>query len=165
MESSNDATAALTEVVGKTAFVDLMNLIAKNLNMKNTYFIDAMGLDPDEPDGPINYSTAEDLAKLTINLLQTKPKILEISGLPEYNLYSASDVFHHKIENTNELLGEIPGIIGGKTGWTPEAKGCLLLVTKVPQSRGIAINVVLGSSDRFKEMKKLVEWLKEAYKW
>ena len=169
MESSNDATAALTEVVGEMAFVDLMNLEAKNLNLKNTYFIDAMGLDPDELDGPINHSAAEDLAKLTINLLQTKPKILEISALPEYNLYLANGLFHHKIKNTNELLGESAswrtGIIGGKTGWTPQAGGCLILVIKSPQNRGALINVILGSPNRFEEMRKLINWLNEAYKW
>jgi len=165
MESSNDATAALTEVIGKKAFVDLMNLEAKNLELENTYFVDAIGLDPDVPDGPINHSTAEDSAKLAIYLLEDKPKILGILSLSEFNLYLANGMFHHKIKNTNELLGEIPNIIAGKTGWTPEAEGCLLLVTKMPQSKGIAINVVLGSSDRFGEMKKLVEWLKEAYKW
>ena len=165
MESSNDATAALTELIGETAFVDLMNLTAEDLNLKNTYFIDAMGLDPDEPAGPINHSTAEDLASLAIHLFEDKPKILGILSLPEFDLYSANGTFHHKIKNTNELLGEVPGIIGGKTGWTPEAEGCLFLVTKVPQSRGIVINVILGSSDRFREMKKLVDWIGKAYKW
>jgi len=165
MESSNDATAALTELIGEKAFVDLMNLTAEDLELENTYFIDAIGLDPDTPDGPINHSTAEDLAKLTIYLLEIKPKIIGILSLPEYNLYSTEGVFHHKIKNTNELLQEIPGIVAGKTGWTPEAEGCLLIIFKFPENKGEIINVILGSSDRFKEMKKLVEWLKEAYKW
>jgi len=165
MESSNDATGALVEVVGEEAFVDLMNLTAKNLDMKNTFFVNSTGLDPDNPKDPVNYSTAEDMAKLAIYLLEKKPKIFEISTQSEIDLYSANGFFHHKIKNTDALLGEIPGIIGGKTGRTPLAQGCLLLVTKMPRSNGVTVNVVLGSSDRFGEMKKLFEWLREAYKW
>ena len=165
MESSNDATGALVQVVGEEAFVDLMNLTAENLGMKNTFFVNSTGLDPDNPKDPVNYSTAEDMAKLAIYLLKNKPKILEISTQPEIDLYSANGFFHHKIKNTDALLGELPGIIGGKTGRTPLAQGCLLLVTKAPQSNGVMVSVVLGSSDRFGEMKKLVEWLKDAYKW
>lgn len=165
IESSNDATAALTELTGETVFVDLMNLAAENLGLKNTRFIDAIGLDPDEPEGPINRSTAEDLANFSIYLLENKPRILGILSLPEFNLYTASGVFHHTIRNTNELLGEIPGIIAGKTGKTPIAGGCLIIISEAPAKEGKIINVILGSSDRFKEMKKLVGWLNKAYKW
>jgi len=31
--------------------------------------------------------------------------------------------------------------------------------------KGIIINVILGSEDRFKEMKKLTQWIKKAYIW
>jgi D-alanyl-D-alanine carboxypeptidase len=165
IESSNDATAALTELIGENAFVDLMNLTAGNLQMRNTHFVDAIGLDPDEPDGQINFSTAEDLVKLTAFLLKNRLEVLKISSLPEYNLYTANGVFHHKIKNTNELLVEIPDVVGGKTGWTPQAQGCLLLVIEAPKNQGKIINVILDSSDRFGEMKKIVDWLKEAYKW
>ena len=163
IESSNDAAEALTEVIGKEAFVELMNLQAESFGLQNTQFFNPTGLEPDKPDGPINYSTAKDLAKLTAYLLKTNPEILEISALPEYDLYTSDGIFHHKLLNTDELLKEIPGVMGSKTGWTPQAQGCLILVVKAPNNNGVLINVILGSPNRFAEMKKLINWVGEAY--
>ena len=169
MESSNDAAIALAETTGESALIDLMNLTAANLGLKNTHFVNLTGLDPDKPEGSINYSTAENLAKLTAYLSKAKPLILEITGTREFFLYSPNGVFHHQIENTNELLKESASwrtaIIGGKTGWTPESQGCLIIIMKSPENPGKIINVILGSPDRFGEMKKLIDWLNSAYKW
>ena len=165
MESSNDAAGALSQVIGKKAFIDLMNLEAENLGLKNTHFVNLAGLDPDEPNGPVNYSTTEDLADLAFYLLKTKPLIFEILRTSELDFFSSDGIFHHKIINNNQLLGKIPSIVGGKTGETPKASGCLLLVIKAPDSKGYLINVILGSADRFGEMQKLIDWLNSAYKW
>lgn len=163
MESSNDAAYALTELIGQESFVALMNLEAKSLGMENTHFFNPTGLDPDNPADPLNYSTAEDLVELTKDLLKNQPLIWEILSTPKFDLYGP------ELINTNEFLGETTGlgvkIIGGKTGWTPEAKGCLLLVVKAPRNKGEIINIILGSEDRFGEMKKLINWLNQAYRW
>lgn len=150
IESSNDAAYALSEVISPEAFGDLMNLEARYLGMENTHFVDPMGLSPE------NRSTARDLVVLTKNLLG-KPLIWEILGKPEFNLYTPDGIFHHKLQNTNELLGKIPGIIGGKTGYLPEAKECLLLVFKAPKNNeGVIINIILGAENKFEEMEKLI---------
>lgn len=165
IESSNDAAVALVEVIGEEAFVGLMNLQAKAIGMENTKFINPTGLDPDDSGGPINYSSARDLVKLMNFIMKTNPKILEISALPEYDLYSPDNTFHHKLINTSGLLSEIDGVVASKTGWTPEAEGCLALAIKAPNNRGTIINVILGSPDRFGEMRKLIKWVKEAHQW
>ena len=159
MESSNDAAQALAEVIGEKTFVELMNSEAKNLNLESTHFANPTGLDH-----PKNYSTTEDLVKLA-NYLSKKPLIWEILSTPEFDLYSPEGIYHHRLLNKNELLGEIPGIVGGKTGWTPQAGDCLLLVLKSPKNQGYLINVILGSKDKFEEMRKLVEWIHKAYLW
>lgn len=167
MESSNDAAFALSEVIGKKSFVNLMNFEAESLGLQNTYFADCMGLDPKIAEGPINYSTVEDLAKFT-NYLLKNPLIWEISGTKEFDLYDANGIFHHQIKNTNKLLESVvwqAKIIGGKTGWTPRAGDCLLLVVKAPKSQGYLINIILGSEDRFGEMEQLLNWGEKAYKW
>lgn len=173
MESSNDAAYALTETMGEEAFVDLMNLTAKDLGLENTYFVNPTGLDPHtsggvgadpQEDALPHHSTAEDLVKFT-NYLLKKPLIWEILSTYEFDLYSPNGLFDHKVLNTNELLGQIPSIVGGKTGETPKAGDCLLLVLKAPRNNGYLINVILGSQDRFKEMKKLIGWVRRAYKW
>lgn len=164
MESSNDAAFALANDypgMGEEKFIGLMNLAAQELNLKDTCFFNPSGLDPDEdePDEKINYSTGIDLVKLTKELLK-EPLIWEILATPKYKLYGP------ELVNTNKLLEEIPGIIGGKTGYTEEALSCFLLVSKAPKSKGVLINVILGSvEDRFEEMKKLTNWLQQAYLW
>ena len=164
MESSNGAAVALADDVGEKEFVDLMNKTAASLNLENTFFVNPSGLDPDNPSDLANYSTAEDLAKLGNHLLANQPLIWEIAGNSEFNLYLPDGVFYKQLKNTNELLKEFPQI-GGKTGWTPEAQGCLLLIYRAPNENGYLVNVVLGSENRFEDMKKLINWLKEEYKW
>ena len=167
IESSNDAAYSLSEISGKEAFVDLMNLEAKNLGLNNTYFMNPTGLDPDNENELSNLSTVNDISKLTKKLLKNS-LILKIFSIPEMDFYTGDGVFHHHIKNTNELIFNPKWetkIIGGKTGWTPKAMGCLLLITKAPRGSGILINVILGADDRFKEMEKLVDWVQESYIW
>ena len=155
IKSDNEAAIALAEIIGKEAFVDLMNLEAKNLGLNNTYFANPTGLDPEFPTEPINHSTAQDLVKFAKYLTLERPLIWDISTV---------QTFEDKV-NTNELLEEIPGIIGGKTGETPRAGKCLLLVVQAPKNKGYIINVILNSENHFKEMKELIDWTKYAYKW
>ena len=164
-ESSNDAVFALAEQIGTENFVGLMQDKAKILGMENTLFINPTGVDPDSQDQPYNYSTAADLIKLTRNLLAEKPNIWEILNTDTIDLYRPDGEFHHTLVNTNKLLGEIPGLVGGKTGWTPLAKESLLLVQENLKQDGFLVYVILGSDDRFGEMKRLVEWVKEAWRW
>ncbi|MFC1629862.1 D-alanyl-D-alanine carboxypeptidase family protein [Patescibacteria group bacterium] len=166
MESSNDAASALSEIISEEAFVELMNLEAENLGLENTYFINSTGLDPEEPDKKTNYSTAEDLVKLSIYLLDQDPLIWRILSFPEFNLYDESGAFHHQVQSTNKLLNSVwrEKIIGGKTGWTIEARGCLLLITKAPKNRYL-VSVILGSENRFEEMQTMLEWVNSAYKY
>ncbi len=150
IESSNDAAYALSEAIGVDNFVDIMNWQAKTLGLKNTHFTNPTGLDDSQ-----NYSTAQDLAILIKDLLQ-KPFIWEISKISKFDLYLADGTFHHQLKNTNQLLGEIPDIIGGKTGWTSQAQGCFILVLQ--KDNDYIINVVLGAEDRFAEMRKLINY-------
>ena len=165
IESSNDAAYALAEMVGIEAFTSLMNLEAGYLGLNDTYFVNPTGLDCGNL---VNYSSAGDLVKLTGYLLEKHSLIWEILGLEEFNLYSADGIYHHKLLTTNELLEESVDwrdeIIGGKTGWTFQAGGCLLLVLENSKSEYL-INVILGSRDRFGEMRKLVDWARRTKRW
>ncbi|MFH1462420.1 MAG: serine hydrolase [bacterium] len=161
MESSNDAAFALAndyDGMTEKIFIELMNQEAAKLNLKNTFFDNPTGLDPADSKRKMNYSTAADLASLAESLLET-PLVWEILSAKEYNFYGP------ELINTNELLGEIPEIIGGKTGYTEKSGGCMLLVLEAPQNKGFLVNVILGSNDRFEEIRKMVGWLKTAYQW
>jgi len=169
MESSNDAAFALAndyEEMDEKKFVEMMNAKAKELGLENTYFYNSSGLEPDTKNAKINYSSAKELAGLTRYLLAT-PKIWEILSTTEYNLYGPT------LKNTNELLSDQSilwkdKILGGKTGYAEKAGGCIILVLRAPKDKGFLINIALGtanSNNRFEEMKKLVEWVNQAYKW
>jgi len=158
IESSNDAAFALTEPIGEKGFVDLMNIESRKIGLNNTRFFNPTGLEPDEPDGLINYSTVRDLVRLAQYILKNYPQIFKISLNQSYVILKPNGALHHFIpENTNKLLGKVPGIIGGKTGWSPKASGCLLLILKDPKGSGYFINVVLGSKDRFGDMEKIIK--------
>jgi len=158
IESSNHAAFALSEAT-KEDFISLMNQKAKEVGLNDTYFKDSTGLNSG------NYSTARDLVKLTEYLLKNYPIITEISRTKEMDLQRLDGSYYGKLVNTNQLLGEIPEIVAGKTGFTTAAKGCLLLVLKNIQNNSYQIYVVLGAEDRFLEIKKIIDWVNLAYKW
>lgn len=157
IESNNDAVYALSEVLTPNVFVHLMDLEAQYLGMTNTFFEDPTGISEK------NKSNTEDLVILIKHLLEKQPLVWEILKKPEFNLKSPDGVFHHKLINTNETLREWGinlEIVGGKTGYTFQANGCFALVLKVVDN-GYLINVILGSNDRFGEMIKLTDFIKE----
>jgi len=152
IESNNWAAQDLAQIMGQEKFVALMNSTAQNLELNSTYFINPTGLDGKTE---FNYSTARDLVKFTRQIIEHKPVIWRISLLQEYK----------NSLNTNQLLGQVSGIIGGKTGATIKAGECLLLVVQAPNDRGHIINIILGSADRFGEMEELLDWVHNSYIW
>ena len=152
MESSNDASVALAETVEQKInqnFVSLMNKKVDELELKSTRFSDSSGLNS------TNISTVKELIEL-VKYSFNQPIIWEIMNTPEINLAG-----HHWI-NTDELLNRLPNVIGGKTGYTLEAQGCLILVVEQSSSEKL-ISVVLGAQQRFLETEKLIEWVEKAY--
>jgi serine-type D-Ala-D-Ala carboxypeptidase (penicillin-binding protein 5/6) len=172
MESNNAAAYALAERIKKNEmesptsvnnFVKLMNEKAKSLGMTNTSFSNPSGLDPVNKNDEINYSTASDLVILIENILE-KDLIWEILSLPEYDLSREDGFFKYKIKNTNILLDNFPSIVGGKTGTTSRAQQCFVSVFKKNDNEYL-ISVILGSNDRFKETKTILEWVNDSYYW
>jgi len=155
--SSNDAAWALAEVIDVPNFVEKMNEKAEDLGLENTHFVNPTGLDPEnlhyDPAvlSYFNYSTARDLAKLTQYILKEHPLIFEISIQEPL----------HKLRDGIFDLFLTQKVIGGKTGYTDEAGGCILFIFKNDKGN-LFINVILGtlsSSARITEMQKLIDWL------
>lgn len=156
MESSNDAAIALAEAFPETSLVDLMNQKAKEIGLTKTHFVEPTGYNP------ANLSTALDLAKLVKYSLQ-EPFIWQILKTPVIDLSSADGSINHHLTNTNQLLSGWPIIVGGKTGYTEKAQGCMALV--IEQASEYLIIIVLGAKERFSETENLINWVKEAYIW
>lgn len=155
IESSNDAAYALTHPVGEQAFVSLMNLYAEKLDLNQTQFHNPTGLEEEQHS---NQASPRDLIKLSEYILSNHPTIFELSSRNSYRVLNPSGSVHHRIdENTNSLVEEVSNLVGGKTGYTEEARECLLVVLENEDGPGYFINVILGSDDRFGEMKKIID--------
>ena len=174
LESNNSgayAAATAPEEIGFDDFIDLMNNKATNLGMTRTIYHNPSGLDTVRD---VNLSTARDIATLVKNLLDI-PLFWEIMEKTNYEIHSQRSNLYYLIETTNKFLDGTyfaydntpqwhDDIIGGKTGFTYEAMGCLVMVLEV--DGGYIINVVLGApgrQERFEEMEKLIDWVYKAY--
>lgn len=153
LRSGNDAAIALAEYIGGSieGFAELMNENVNNLGLENTHFITPHGLDDDN-----HYTTAYELALITdyalkneefSKIVNTKTVTIKINGIPRV------------INNTNELLGNLNGVYGVKTGFTNGAGRCL--VTAVKRDNMDIISVVLGADtkkDRTCDSVKIIEY-------
>ena len=152
LASGNDAAEALAATYpgGRGAMVAAMNEKAKELGLKRTHFTNPVGYDE-----YLHFSTAEDLARLAKGAME-KARFAQIVGTFEATVGSTDGSIKHEVRNLNELLGEVSGVKGVKTGWTEEAGENL--VTVVERNGEEVIVVVLSSKDRFSDTRKLVEW-------
>ncbi len=136
--SGNDAAVAIAEYLAGTesAFVDMMNKRASELNMTNTTFKNCNGLPADG-----HLSTARDIAIMSQELLK-HPKILEYSGI---YMETISEGRKTPIElvNHNKLVRFFEGCDGLKTGYTSEAKYCISATAKRNSVR--MLTVIMGA--------------------
>lgn len=136
--SGNDATVALAEKIAGTekAFVKLMNDKASSLELKNTHFVNATGLDAEG-----HYSSAYDMSVMARELVRHE-KILEFSSIYEDYLRKNTEKSFWLV-NTNKLVKFYSYIDGLKTGFTKNAGYCLTATGKKKDMR--LISVVMGS--------------------
>lgn len=141
MRSINGATVALAEAVAgsEEGFVRLMNEKAAKIGAENSVFINASGLP-----GPGQHVTAYDLAKVMKASLDY-PLLKEIINTRTAVVYSLNGR-HLFLKNTNQLLWSEDDLIGGKTGYTREARHCFVCAAKRGEST--LISVVLGERVR-----------------
>ena len=151
--SGNDAAVCLAEVCSGSVkdFSDLMNSKAEELGLKNSHFETPHGLDSDE-----HYTTAYELALLADYALQNST-FRKIVGTKTYTV--TINGYPKTLSNTNELLGNLNGVYGVKTGFTNGANRCL--VTTCKRDNMDIICVVLGCDTkkfRTNDSIKLIEY-------
>lgn len=158
MRSGNDAAVALAEYVAGSIdnFSNLMNSKAETLGLTSTHFSTPHGLDMDD-----HYTTAYELAIIAdyalkndtfSKIVKTKTYTITINGYPK------------TLSNTNELLGNLDGVYGVKTGFTNGANRCL--VTSCKRGNLDIICVVLGcdtKKDRTQDSIKLINYTFENF--
>jgi len=157
--SANDGAELLAReyVGGSEAYVAEMNRKAKELGLTRTSFVNPTGLDEA---GQV--STARDLVYLT-EVAMENPLFSSIVRTKEKTVSSVDGKIDHKLANINELLGEVDGVLGVKTGWTENARENL--VTYVERDGHKVMIALMGSQDRFGETEELIEWMFRSYDW
>ncbi len=143
IHSANDAAVALAEhVAGSTeAFVDLMNMRARELGMVDSEFHSVHGLPPAWNQKP-DLTTAKDLSLLARALIKY-PEALGWASTVTAPFRDGTFTLY----NPNKLVGKYRGLDGLKTGYTGPAGFCVT-ATAVQKGKRL-ISVVMGcSSDR-----------------
>lgn len=170
--SANESANILAEHVGGSieSFASMMNTKAQELGCKNTHFVNANGLHDES-----HYSCAYDLAIMYQYAWNHFPVFQSIESTVQYRLpttetYSKDD---RVFVNSNRMLIPSTGsdhqnyyyeyTTGGKTGYTSQAKNCL--VASATKNNFHLIAVVLGGvqdengvSYRFTDTKSLFEY-------
>jgi serine-type D-Ala-D-Ala carboxypeptidase (penicillin-binding protein 5/6) len=152
--SANDAAEVLAETTAgsREEFIVLMNKKAQDLGMENTHFLNPTGLDEDSGS---SYSTAYDLALLTRYIIRKYPVLVEISQTPYIYFDRTLEHQDYEMYSGINLLTTYPGVVGFKTGFTPEAG--LTLITLAREDGREIIGVLLGSENRREEAKQLLD--------
>ena len=158
LRSGNDCAVALAEYVAGSVpeFSNLMNQNAQMLDLNNTHFVTPHGLDEEE-----HYTTAYELAILADYALNNEV-FAQIVNTKSYTININKN--SKTLNNTNELLGNLNGVYGVKTGFTNGAGRCL--VTSIKRGNLDVICVVLGADtkkDRTRDSAKLIEYTFNKY--
>lgn len=181
LASDNAAALTIADNIGRemmqrtggndpvAVFVSQMNALAGTQGMTRTRFTNPHGLDAG------GYSTAKDLARLTIYALRNASyNFICSQQARRISFTRQGQTMAFDIKNTNQLLGQM-GVDGGKTGTTTRAGECLILTVRKPDritdmqggmKRRIPYRMViveLASNDRFGQGRMLIQQGWNAY--
>ena len=139
--SANDAIVALAEHTfgSEEAFVQAMNEKAVVLEMQNTSFENATGLDDDTTN---HLTSARDIAIMSKELLKHK-RVMEFTTIWMDTIRNGD----FGLTNTNRLVRFYKGITGLKTGYTSGAGYCISATAKRGETHLIAVIMGAESSD------------------
>lgn len=156
ISSSNDAAVQIALEVsdGTENFAKLMNQKVESFGLLDSNFVEPSGLNAE------NVSTAFDIAQIVDSTFE-ESRIWDILGQSEMNAKSIDGKTRH-LKNTNQIVDD-PRIISGKTGFTSEAGGTLVVVAELSENKRKMIFVILGSEDKFGEMTELLDWVEENF--
>lgn len=156
LPSGADAVNALALTVSGdiASFVERMNQKAQEIGMRHTHFSNPTGLHAED-----HYSTAHDLAVLLQYCLQNET-FRELISAPSY-VTSGGSVLESTV--WSKIDEEIPGFIGGKTGYTRQAGRCL---ASAADFNGMHLILVTGGSEgngHIHDAQVLYRWYNEQY--
>ncbi|QWI15715.1 D-alanyl-D-alanine carboxypeptidase [Bacillus wiedmannii] len=149
--SANDVSYAIAERIGGNVekFAHMMNEKAKQLGAIDSHFVTPNGLHD-----PNHYTTPYDMAMITRGV-QKYPEILQAMNTKRTTVTTSSQTV--SIFNKSTYF-ENPYSIGGKTGFTNEARNTLVLLNEKDGNR--IINVVMASQrpEIYEDLKQMADY-------
>lgn len=172
VKSANDAAIVLAEHIGGSVekFAEMMNEKATQLGCKNTHFVNPNGIHNDN-----HYTTAYDLYLIASYCMknETFRQLVSTTSytLPSTNKYVNEDricvTTNDMLRSNSKYYNE--NVIGIKTGYTTEAKNCL--IAAIHKNHTELISVVLhadtnaeGLSERYVDTNNLFNYGLENFK-
>jgi len=168
ISSDNNSIMAMIRSLGfsRTEFVTAMNQKAQELQMYNTKFADPTGLSVE------NVSTALDISRLLYNALnQEKIQNTVVKNKNSFKIINNGK--NRTVTSTDILLDSFLNqkkygysLVGGKTGYIPEAGYCLTV--EINKEKHPVIITVLNSNSiesRFQDVKVIADWVFNNYTW
>ncbi len=156
VSSANDCACAMAEHLAgsESAFVEMMNVRARELGMNDTHFVNCTGLD-DDAAAAEHRTSAYDIALMSRELLKNHPDIKKYTTIWMDTVRDGA----FGLSNTNKLVRFYQGATGLKTGFTSGAGYCL---SASAQRDGMElIAVVMGcttSQERFNACKAMLDY-------
>jgi D-alanyl-D-alanine carboxypeptidase (penicillin-binding protein 5/6) len=154
LNSGNDAAWALAEHIGGDvdSFVRGMNKRVRELGAANTNFANPSGL----PD-PDHYTTAYDMA-LIAKAAMERADFCRIVGTKAHNVPWPVKETEKQLVNHNKLLWRYEGADGIKTGYTNEARQCLVASASRGGRRLIAVVLKSENEAVWNDAQLLLDW-------
>jgi D-alanyl-D-alanine carboxypeptidase (penicillin-binding protein 5/6) len=157
IQSANDAADSLALSVSPSfpAFAALMNELAARLHLDDTHFVR-----PDGLDAPGERSSAADVSRLARVLMQNPFVRRTVAE-------QTATIAHGQVLHTwDDLLGQVRGVIGVKTGHTDAAGWCQVAALRGPGGT-IIYATILGEpsrSVRNADLTSLLVWAEAQYR-
>ncbi|MCC7548583.1 MAG: D-alanyl-D-alanine endopeptidase [Burkholderiales bacterium] len=158
MSSENRAASALSRHYpgGARAFIGAMNQKARQLEMQDTHFVDATGLNPN------NVSTALDLARM-VNASYNYSLIRDFTTTESVRLavHDRRRARAMAFQNSNALVRSGTWDIGlSKTGYISEAGRCLVMQARIAAKPVIIVLLdSLGKVTRIADANRIKQWV------
>ena len=152
ISSGNDSANVTATLVGgdKAAFVEMMNLKARELGMDSTSFKNPSGLTEEG-----HYSTAYDMALLGSYAIKNRI-FRNICSSSVCTVSYGNPVSQREIYNHNKFLTMYDGALGIKTGFTKASGRCL--VTAAERNGVTLVAVTLNAPDDWNDHIRMMDY-------
>ena len=158
--SGNDACVALAQGIAGTEeeFVNMMNSMSEKIGLTNTKFANSSGLYSEN-----NYSTVEDIAKMSIYLINNFPKLYEYYKIKKFK-WDRTGGAPITQGNRNPILYKDMGGDGLKTGHLDDSGYSLAATVKKNERRILSvISGLTSKNERSRETVRLISYAKNRF--